>query len=58
MMKRVKRLGMLVMMMAATMTVGAQDNVEATVSADVVNQYIWRGTEWRSLYPAHPWCEL
>ena len=33
------------MMMAATMTVGAQDNVEATVSADVVNQYIWRGTQ-------------
>ena len=44
-MKRVKRLGMLVMMMAATMTVGAQDNVAATVSADVVNQYIWRGTQ-------------
>ena len=44
-MKRVKRLGMLVMMMAATMTVGAQDNVEANVSADVVNQYIWRGTQ-------------
>lgn len=44
-MKRVKRLGMLVMMMAATMTVGAQDNVEASISADVVNQYIWRGTK-------------
>ena len=44
-MKNVKRLALAAMMMIAGASVmTAQDNVEATVSADVVNQYIWRGT--------------
>lgn len=34
-----------IMTMAAATTMTAQDKVEATVSADIVNQYIWRGTE-------------
>ncbi len=43
-MRYLKRLGLLTIgMMALTCTVSAQDEVEATVSADVVNQYIWRG---------------
>lgn len=45
-MKMTRRLGFAAaLLMAATMTVSAQDKVEGTVSADVVNQYIWRGTE-------------
>lgn len=45
-MKTVKRLGaMAVMAIAGANALTAQDKVEATVSADVVNQYIWRGTE-------------
>ena len=44
-MKNVKRLALAaVMMIAGASVMTAQDNVEATVSADVVNQYIWRGT--------------
>lgn len=43
-MKKVKRFGMAaLMLMAGFATAGAQDNVETTVSADFVNQYIWRG---------------
>lgn len=45
-MKNVKRLALAaVMMIAGASVMTAQDNVEATVSADVVNQYIWRGTD-------------
>ncbi len=43
-MKALKRLGLLTIgMMALTSTAVAQDQVEATLSADFVNQYIWRG---------------
>lgn len=43
-MKNLKRLGLLAIgMMAVTGTAFAQDEVEATLSADFVNQYIWRG---------------
>ena len=43
-MKNVKRLALAaVMMIAGASVMTAQDKVEATVSADVVNQYIWRG---------------
>ena len=45
-MKDFRRTGLAaVMIMAAATTATAQNEVEATVSADVVNQYIWRGTE-------------
>ena len=45
-MKNVKRLALAaVMMIAGASVMTAQDKVEATVSADVVNQYIWRGTD-------------
>lgn len=41
-----RRLGITVAMIATAATgVMAQDNVETTVSADIVNQYIWRGQE-------------
>lgn len=41
-----RRFGIAAAMIAAAATGAmAQDNVEATVSADIVNQYIWRGTE-------------
>lgn len=43
-MKELKRLGLLAIgMVALTNTAFAQDEVEATLSADFVNQYIWRG---------------
>lgn len=45
-MKNFKRVGMLaIAAMAAAVTVSAQDEVEATVAADFVNQYIWRGQD-------------
>ena len=45
-MKNVKRLGFAAMMlMAGVSTVSAQDNLEATVSADAVSRYIWRGQD-------------
>ena len=45
-MKNFRRLALAAMMMIAGASVmTAQDNVEATLSADVVNQYIWRGTK-------------
>ncbi len=45
-MKNVKRLGIAAMMLLASVsTVSAQDNLEATVSADAVSSYIWRGQE-------------
>lgn len=45
-MKRVRRLGIVAMMtVAGAVTAAAQDNVEATLSADVVSQYVWRGTK-------------
>ena len=50
-MRKGKRLGLLAMMMAAAMTAGAQENagagsdVETTVAADAVSQYIWRGQD-------------
>lgn len=41
-----RRAGIAAAMIAAAATVAtAQDKVEATIAADVVNQYIWRGTE-------------
>lgn len=45
-MKNVRRLGIAaIMAIAGAVTAGAQDKVEATVSADLVNQYIWRGAK-------------
>lgn len=45
-MKRLGKLGIAAMMtVAGAVTAAAQDNVEATLSADVVNQYVWRGTK-------------
>lgn len=43
-MKKVKGLALLIACFAASTAV-AQDNVEGTVSADFVNQYIWRGQD-------------
>ena len=44
-MKNVKRLALAaIMMVSGASVMTAQDNVEATVSADVVSDYIWRGT--------------
>lgn len=41
-----RRFGIAAAMIAAAATgATAQDNVETTVSADIVNQYIWRGQE-------------
>lgn len=44
-----KRLGLFTAMALVALSVAspvkAQDDVEATVSADVVNQYIWRGQD-------------
>jgi len=45
-MRDFRKLGLLAVgMIALTTTATAQDEVEATVSADVVNQYIWRGQD-------------
>ena len=45
-MKKILSLVSLVaLMLAETMTVSAQDKVEATVGTDVVSQYVWRGLE-------------
>ncbi len=39
-----RRIGMMAIgMMALATTANAQDEVEGTISADVVNQYVWRG---------------
>lgn len=40
-----KKIVLMVMIIAAGLDAKAQDEVETTVSADVVNQYIWRGQE-------------
>ena len=44
-MKDFIKIGLAAVVMAVATDVMAQDKVEATVSADVVNQYIWRGTK-------------
>lgn len=45
-MKTTGKIGLVAAMFVATaMTANAQDKVEASVSADVVSQYIWRGTQ-------------
>lgn len=45
-MKNLKRLSLAAfMMMAGATAMTAQDEVETTICADVVNQYIWRGTK-------------
>ena len=45
-MKNVKRLALAaIMMVSGASVMTAQDKVEATVAADVVNDYIWRGTD-------------
>jgi hypothetical protein len=45
-MKNLKKTGLLtIVMIASAMAVNAQDKVETTVAADVVNQYIWRGQD-------------
>lgn len=45
-MRKVRRLGMAALAAFAAIAAGnAQDNVETTVAADVVSQYIWRGQE-------------
>lgn len=45
-MKNLKKIGFMALgMIAAAATANAQDKVEGTVSADVVNQYIWRGQD-------------
>ena len=44
-MKNVKRLVLAaIMMVSGTSVMTAQDKVEATIAADVVSDYIWRGT--------------
>ena len=40
-----KKIVLMAMIIAAGLDAKAQDEVETTVSADVVNQYIWRGQE-------------
>lgn len=45
-MKNLKKTGLLtIVMIASAMAANAQDKVETTVAADVVNQYIWRGQD-------------
>ncbi len=45
-MKTTGKFGLVAAMLVATsMVANAQDKVEASVSADVVSQYIWRGTQ-------------
>ena len=44
-MKDFRRFGFAAIMLMTAATMTAQDKVEATVSADVVNRYIWRGTD-------------
>jgi hypothetical protein len=44
--KDIKRIGMmLLVLLTLSLTVQAQDEPTATVSADIVNQYIWRGQD-------------
>jgi hypothetical protein len=40
-----KKIVIWAMMMIAGMSATAQDSIETTISADVVNQYIWRGQD-------------
>ncbi|MBP5388283.1 MAG: hypothetical protein J6Y97_12970 [Prevotella sp.] len=40
-----KKIVLLAILFATAMSVTAQDKVETTVAADVVNQYIWRGQD-------------
>ena len=40
-----KKIACLAMMLVASATAFAQDEIETTVSADVVSQYIWRGQD-------------
>ena len=40
-----KKIVLMAMMFATGIGATAQDEVETTVAADVVNQYIWRGQE-------------
>ena len=40
-----KKIVMMAMMMATGLSATAQDEIETTVAADVVNQYIWRGQD-------------
>lgn len=45
-MKSLKRIGFAVLtLLAVTMTTSAQDKVEASLGADIVSQYIWRGQD-------------
>lgn len=44
-MRNLERTGLLATALFALTTTNAQNKVEATVSADVVNKYIWRGQE-------------
>ena len=43
--KAIKMLSLTALLLAGTTAVEAQEKVETTVSADVVNQYIWRGLD-------------
>ena len=40
-----KKIACLAMMLVASATAFAQDEIETTVSADIVSQYIWRGQD-------------
>ena len=40
-----KKIVMMAMMMATGLSATAQDEIETTLAADVVNQYIWRGQD-------------
>ena len=40
-----KKIVMMAMMMATGLSATAQDEIETTIAADVVNQYIWRGQD-------------
>ena len=43
--KEIKLLTLMVFMLAGAITMEAQDKVGATLEADIVNQYIWRGQD-------------
>ena len=40
-----KKIVLMAIVMATGMSATAQDKVETTISADIVNQYIWRGQD-------------
>ena len=43
--KRMKKIVLFALGMAMSMTTFAQEEIETTISADVVSSYIWRGQD-------------